>query len=281
MTSQFFAQQLQPVPISAAAFAKQESTTVTWLAGAGFLVNCRGTIIFIDPLLSVSPDDENISEAGLELKIPLPLKAVDVPRVDYVLYTHSDIDHLGPVTAMALAGQGANFIGTYPVYYQLTQFGVSPKQVAVCRTEEPFVIGDIKVEVTPADHPWQLKDLQRGGRPFRMGECCGFILNTPDGRLFFPGDTRLMEEHLRISDIDLLALDVSMCEYHLNHTSAAVLANHLPNAYLLPLHYGTYHSEFPAHQGDPRDVFSKVSNGEKRGLLLQPGEPFEVRKFNP
>mgnify|MGYP000217110961 CR=1 FL=1 len=73
-----------------------------------------------------------------------------------------------------------------------------------------------------------------------MGECCGFLIDAPEGRLYFPGDTRLMEYHLSLTDIDVLALDVSTCEYHLNHTSAIVLANHFPKAYLLPFHYGTY-----------------------------------------
>lgn len=271
---------LTTTPIGAAAFVRRGDTAVTWLGGAGFLVNCRGTIILIDPVLSLSPDQTGCSEVGLKLKIVLPMLAQDLPRVDYVLYTHSDSDHLGPITAPVLAQKGAKLFGTYRVYHALTQLGVSPQQVFACREEESFDLGGgITVEVTPADHPWQLKDLKRGGRPFRAGECCGYILNTPDGRLFFPGDTRLMEAHLRIKSIDLLALDVSMCEYHLNHTSAAVLANNLPEAWLFPLHYGTYDSPQPAHDGDPRDVFKNVTDGDRRGLLLPPGEPFVLKKM--
>ena len=108
----------------------------------------------------------------------------------------------------------------------------------------------------PADHPWQLKDLERGGPPYRMGECCGFLIDAPEGRLYFPGDTRLMEYHLSLTDIDVLALDVSTCEYHLNHTSAIVLANHFPKAYLLPFHYGTYDCPTVAsHCGEPEDIY--------------------------
>lgn len=270
---------LKSVPIELSIFEEREDTTVTWLGGAGFLINCRGTIIFIDPLLSVDPDEPDKSECGLKLKINLPLFAEQVPKVDYVLYTHSDIDHLGPITAKKLADLGAKFIGPYPVYYELTQLGINPKQVSVCRIGESMTIGDIVTEIIPADHPWQLHALERAGRPFRMGDCCGYILNTEDGRLFFPGDTRLMEEHLNIKDIDLLALDVSIDEYHLGHVSAVVLANHLKNAYLFPMHYGTYDSEKPAHVGWPDDIYPKITNSDKRGLLLNPGEPFVVRPF--
>lgn len=270
---------LQSVQLDESAFSKREDTVVTWLGGAGFLINCAGVIILIDPVLSVSLENPEISECGLKLRIKLPILAEQVPKVDYILYTHADSDHLGPITALTLAKLNPKFIGTYPVYYQLTQLGVNPKQISVCRVGEKICIEDIIVEIIPADHPWQLMARERAGRPYRMGDCCGFILNTKDGRLLFPGDTRLMEEHLEIKDIDLLALDVSSDEYHLNHTSAVVLANNLPNAYLIPIHYGTYDSEKPAHIGEPSDVYPKISNSDKRGLILAPGEPFIVKAF--
>lgn len=274
MTNQF---KLKTVPLEQSAFEQRADTTVTWLGGSGFLINCAGTIILIDPVISVFPEDPLLSECNLKLKIDLPILAEQITKVDYVMYTHSDIDHLGPITALTLAKLNPKFIGTYPVYYQLTQLGVNPKQISVCRIREKMLIGNILVEITAADHPWQLMARERGGRPYRMGECCGFIFNTKDGRLFFPGDTRLMEEHLEIKDIDFLALDVSMDEYHLNHVSAVVLANNLPNAYLCPIHYGTYYSDKPAHIGEPTDIFPKIHNGEKRVLLLSPGEEFKVK----
>ena len=270
---------LNTVPIQKSAFDQRDDTTVTWLGGSGFLINCRGTIILIDPVVSVSPGNPILSECNLKLKITLPIFADLIAKVDYVMYTHADIDHLGPITALTLSKLNARFIGTYPVYYQLTQLGVSPKQISVCRIREKMEIDNILVEITPADHPWQLMARERGGRPYRMGECCGFIFNTKDGRLFFPGDTRLMEEHLEIKDIDFLALDVSKDEYHLNHVSAVVLANNLANAYLCPIHYGTYYSDKPAHIGEPEDVYPKINNADKRGLRLLPGEPFVVKPF--
>lgn len=83
-----------------------------------------------------------------------------------------------------------------------------------------------------------------------------------------------MEYHLSLSDIDVLALDVSTCEYHLNHTSAIVLANHFPKAYLLPFHYGTYDCPtVAAHCGEPEDIYPYITNSLQRGLILAPGEP--------
>lgn len=168
-------------------------------------------------------------------------------------------------------------VGTLRVFERLVRLGVPHENIQILRIHEHMDISGVQIHSVPADHPWQLKDLERGGPPYRMGECCGFLIDAPEGRLYFPGDTRLMEYHLSLSDIDVLALDVSTCEYHLNHTSAIVLANHFPKAYLLPFHYGTYDCPtVAAHCGEPEDIYPYITNSLQRGLILAPGEPFVV-----
>lgn len=263
------------VPIPRSAFQDSEDTTVYWLAGTGFLIHSHCCNFLIDPVLTVKEDEPSVSEAGLPLKTEYPISAAEIPNNCVVLYTHADADHLGPATARVLAGKGITMICTPAVFERLARLGVPPSQITTLRIYETMKTGGILLESIPADHPWQLKDLARGGRPYRMGECCGYVLNVPEGRMFFPGDTRLMEEHLRIPDIDLLALDVSTCEYHLNHTSAAVLANHFEHAVLLPFHYGTYDCpNTAAWCGEPEDVYAKVTKGDVRGKILAPGEAF-------
>lgn len=269
----------QTVPIEPSDFLDHGDTRVYWLSGAGFLINSRGINLLIDPVLTRDPVDEHLSEAGLPLKIDFPVSACEILGNCYVLYTHGDIDHLGPLTALTLAKKRISMIGTLSVFERLARIGIPTEQIQVLRTGEALEISGITVESVPADHPWQLKNTNRGGgRPYRMGDCCGYILNTPDGRMYFPGDTRLMEEHLRIQNIDLLALDVSTCEYHLNHTSAVVLADRMAKADLIPFHYGTYDCpHIAAHCGEPEEVFKNVTNGEERGFVLAPGQPFILR----
>ena len=273
------------VPIPASAFEESRDTVVYWLSGAGFLVHSRSTNILIDPVL-MKKEEKNpeegtpaISEIGLPLKTEIPLDMSEIPNNCQVLYTHADGDHMGPMTAKALAAKKITMTGTLAVFERLVRQGIPQEQIEVLRVWETKQIGDVLVESMPADHPWQLKDLARGGRPYRMGDCCGFILNTPDGRIYCPGDTRLMEEHLRIPPVDLLALDVSTCEYHLNHTSAVVLANHFLQADLIPFHYGTYDApQIAAHCGEPEEVYDKIIGGNERGFIPAPGEAFLLRR---
>ena len=86
-----------------------------------------------------------------------------------------------------------------------------------------------------------------------------------------------MEEHLSITGIDVLAVDVSRCEYHINVRGATTLANLLKDALLIPYHYGTYNApDIPAHCGDPEDVFCNVTEREKREKRLAPGQALRI-----
>jgi len=70
------------------------------------LINARGTILLIDPLISlIERDGEQVAEIGHRFNISLPIRAEQVPRADVVLYTHADDDHLGLPTAETLDGR--------------------------------------------------------------------------------------------------------------------------------------------------------------------------------
>jgi L-ascorbate metabolism protein UlaG (beta-lactamase superfamily) len=92
---------LKTIQIPDSFFTKREDTLFTWLGMAGVLINCRGTVIFIDPLISYGADKQTC-ETGNRLLIPLPLTADKVPVADFVCYTHADSDHFSEKSAKIL-----------------------------------------------------------------------------------------------------------------------------------------------------------------------------------
>ena len=81
-------------PIEPPCCEQTDCTLLTWLGMAGALINVRGTILLIDPLITlIEQDGETLCEGGHRLKISLPIEAADVPRADAVMYTHADGDH--------------------------------------------------------------------------------------------------------------------------------------------------------------------------------------------
>jgi L-ascorbate metabolism protein UlaG (beta-lactamase superfamily) len=260
-------------PLTADAFAPSERTLVTWLTGGGFLVNARGTLLMIDPVIALDPTRPGVEETGHRLLVDLPIEAHDVPRLDAVLYTHADADHLAPRTATALARLAPTYLGPPPCVARLAALGIAADPVEIGR---PRTIGPATVTPTRADHPWQLLDPARFGAPWGPDDCCGYRIETPDGVLWCPGDTRLLDEHLTQPHVDLLLLDVSPDTYHLGVESAARLAAAYPAATLLAYHYGSYDAPTStAFNGDPAAVAARLADPTR---LRTPaaGEPVSV-----
>ena len=276
----------QPGQVSAApahhigpeAFGKSRETAVWWLTNAGFLINSRGTLFMLDPAISLAVEPPGTSECGMRLLVDLPILAADVPRLDAVLYTHGDDDHFPPATATALVRTGALFVGPPPVAAASSGLGMPEGRVRVARARKAFEVGGVTVAPTPADHPWQLRDPERFGPPWKPEDCCGYLLSTPDGTIWCPGDTRLMDEHVQMKDVDLLLLDVSRSAYHLGIDNAARLANILDAPHIIPYHYGTFDApDHPAYNGDPAEAAAKLHDAERRFHVIAPGEKFVLR----
>ena len=262
------------------AFATSDGTYLWWLTNAGFLINARGTLVMVDPAISLSDEEREVSETGHRLLVPLPIQAQGVSRLDICLYTHADYDHFAPATARTLIPTGALFVGPPPVAVELEKLGVPAERIRVARAGERAAVGPVTVAVTPADHPWQIRDPARFGPPWKPEECCGYLVSTPDGAIWHPGDTRLMDEHIEMRGVDVLLLDASRNEYHLGVENAVRLANASDARHIIPHHYGTYlHTDPSPHNpynGDPAELAPRIRDSVHRFHVLAPGERFAL-----
>ena len=222
--------------IDASFFDAHDDTVLAWLGMAGLLVNSRGTVLLIDPLLvSTERDGEEYSETGLRLKVPLPIEAQEVPRADVVMYTHAEDDHCGKATAKVLEDRlHPTFFAPPPVFERLREVGIDDERRATARDFESFRIGPVEITVTPALHDHDATN------PWKRGDCCGFLVKTPDGNIWHPGDTRLIDELLEVRDVDVLLFDVAYnVPTHLGPDGSAALARSSGAKVLLAYHYGT------------------------------------------
>lgn len=269
-------------PIGPEAFAPSDETALWWLGGAGFLLNVRGLLVAIDPAISSLPGAPEQSEIGLPLLVAHPIDPAAIPRLDLVLYTHSDADHYAPLTARALLGTGATFVAPAPVATELQALGLPPDRLRVIGAGARLAVGLLSIEVTPADHRWQLLDPARYGPPFGPDDCVGYLIATPDGAVWHPGDTVLLTAHLALTGVDVLLLDISRGDWHLGAAEAARLANQLGCRWVIPHHYGCYHApDFGAANGDPAEVAALLADGERRLRVLAPGERFVIQRPAP
>jgi L-ascorbate metabolism protein UlaG (beta-lactamase superfamily) len=265
-------------PITAEDFAGSDDTSIWWLSGAGFLINSRGTLIMIDPVLTMKPGSTEICELGHRMLVPLPITATEVPRLDAILYSHLDDDHLAPVTAPALIRTGGLYAGPAVVVRELANLGIPAEQSRSFRIDETLRIDDVEITFTRVDHSWQNLDPEKYGPPYGPEDCSGFLISTPDGTIWYTGDSRLLPEHLEMSGIDLLLLDVSDDPYHFGIENAVKLANTLASAEIIVHHYGTYDGpDVLAFNGDPGKLSPAIDGSESRFHVLAPGERYVLK----
>lgn len=248
------------VALTANAFGPQDFTTISWLGGAGFLLNARGTCIMVDPVLE-----------GFDMPVVFdaPIAPADVPELDAILITHIDNDHFSRPTCHDVAS-------VCPAYH-------APQYVASVAHEEglpgvghdideSLTVGNVAARLTPAWHNWQNDSKKWGYRTWEREDYCGYWFDTPDGSIWLPGDSKLLPEHLEMPEPSLIMLDFSDNEWHITFDGAVKLANAYPNARLLCIHWGTVDTpDWSTFNGDPRVLADHVTNPE-RVLAPLPGE---------
>lgn len=268
-------EKLKTIQIHDSFFDKREDTIFTWLGMAGALINCRGTIIFIDPLISYGSDNETC-ETGNRLLLPLPVTADKVPKADFVCYTHADGDHYAEKTAKILNSRLApRFLAPGPVFEKLDKLGIEGSHLIKIKDFSSYSFGDIEIIITPALHDWQEVN------PWKREDCCGYLIKTPDGSIWHPGDTRLIPELEEIKNVDILFFDVAAVDSHLGPEGSARLAVTSGAKAMIAYHYGTFDLPPGSYGGcDPDDSLPYIK--DLKAVFLKP-DPGEILKlpFNP
>ena len=264
---------LKTQPIGLSFFEERSRTLVAWLGMAGALINVRGTILLIDPLIStIERDGEVVSEEGYRLKLPLPIEAKDLPRVDLVMYTHADDDHFGRLTARLLAERlPCRFIAPPPVERGLRELGIAPERIRTAKEMDTVRVGEAEVVMTPAMHDWQ--DVN----PWKREDCCGYLVKTPDGTVWHPGDTRLIDDLLAFKDVDVMFFDVAAVTFHLGPEGSARLAQSCGAKVMIAYHYGTFDLPPGSFANcDPDDALPYVRDLAGKYVKLDVGEPLAL-----
>jgi L-ascorbate metabolism protein UlaG (beta-lactamase superfamily) len=252
-------------PFGAEAFATSDKTIIRWLGNAGAFINSQGTCIMIDPLLE---------GFDLPLLIDMPIHPENVPHLDAVLVTHCDNDHFSTVTCKKLVPvckeyHSTQYVSELMKEEELLGFGHD--------IGEAFEVGKIKATLTPADHAWQ-NEQKKHTRVFKFEDCCGFWLETPDGTIWAPGDSRLLTEHLQMPTPDAIIFDFSDDSWHIGLQGAVKLANAYPNTPLLLSHWGSVDApNMDPFNADPADLNELVENPI---YILAPGEAFSLCRLN-
>lgn len=257
------AQPAETVHLTKKDFENNGHIGIYWLGGGGAMVNAFGTVIMIDPLLT-----------GFDMPLLIDTVAApeEIDHVDGYFVSHVDNDHYSRETLKKLKAVTKE---VHASYYVASLMKEECDVHAVGHTWHDVVqIGDVSVEFTPADHDWQSSFESYNYRTWDKKEYNGFYIRTHAKKIWYVGDSRLMDEQLNMEAPDAILFDFSDNEFHIGLKNAYKLANAYPEAKLLLVHWGTVDApDQTPFNGNPQNVLDNVVNPE-RVVVLLPGEEY-------
>jgi L-ascorbate metabolism protein UlaG (beta-lactamase superfamily) len=225
---------------------------VTFIGHSCFLLDNGTQKILIDPYISGNPAAK-ISE--------------DQKKVDFILVSHGHGDHLGDAIDLAKAN-GATIIANNEIANYCGDKGVKKVHPLHIGGGHTFPFGSVKLTI--AHHGSTLgNDLTYGGEP------AGILLRTDGKVIYHAGDTGLFLDMKLIGELD--KIDLALLPIGGNFTmdipDAMKAVEFLHPRYVIPMHYNTNHYI----TADPREFVSNIKPLGAEGIILNPGESYELK----
>lgn len=167
-----------------------------WLGNAGFECRLGATILLIDPFLT-RPSPSRIYFG----RVTPDRRAIDkhIQTCDHILVSHAHFDHFMDVPDIAKNNLGIVH-GSTNTCELAQRLGVPEHQNHFINACDEFDIGDIKVKVITAAHPW-IPGYTRGRldeklipplrlRDYRMDTCLSFLITFQGRRILVWSSTR-------------------------------------------------------------------------------------------
>jgi L-ascorbate metabolism protein UlaG (beta-lactamase superfamily) len=246
--------------------AVRDGIGLCWLGNNGWLLRAGGRLVATDLDL----------DRASRLR-PSPVPTADLaPVLDVVFVTHGHGDHFSEPTARLLAERSrCAFVVPANCVDRAREFGIPDSRLAVARPRQPFAIAGIPVEPQRALHGHTDFTVHRHANL----DDCGYVLTLAGRRLFQPGDTVLLQDHLEdLLDVSVLFVSPTLHNTHL--AASRTLIEALRPELVFPQHFGTYR---PTDQnrywtvGYPDELRAGLSPGmQERFHKLEQGQLFRI-----
>jgi L-ascorbate metabolism protein UlaG (beta-lactamase superfamily) len=240
-----------PDSVPASADLKPETRVdglrITCIGHASLLIQTAGINILVDPVWSdrVGP----FKAFGPRRRNPPAVALSDLPPIHVVLVSHNHYDHMDTPTIAAIHEHHEPVVisplGNDTVIYK----GAPKVPVQTGDWWHSFPLSsDVRATIVPAYH-WSARKL--GDR--RQALWCGFVLDTPAGRIYSAGDTAYQDGKIfaeirnrcgaplvAVLPIGAYAPRWFMSTQHIDPSEAVRIACDIGAQHLLGIHWGTF-----------------------------------------
>lgn len=194
---------------------------ITYYGHACFFIEAGGKRILLDPFIQ--------GNALAEGKVN-----VDNLRCDYLLLSHAHADHSGDAETVLRNNPEATLIGIWEIsqHYAAKGFKTHPMNKGGWFG---FEFG--RVKMVQAVHSSSFPDGSYGGDP------AGFVLDTPDGVLYFAADTALTLD-MQLIPLTCPRLDIAILpigsNFTMDYNDAVIASDFIQCNRVIASHYDTF-----------------------------------------
>jgi L-ascorbate metabolism protein UlaG (beta-lactamase superfamily) len=250
--------------------ARSDALRVTWVNHSTFLIQVANVNILTDPIWSerCSP----VQWAGPKRRHAPGIRFESLPPIDTVLISHNHYDHLDVGTLRRLQRR-QTFVG-------LGNSAFLRGATDLDWWESAAISDAVRVTCVPAQH-----FSSRGVTDRDANLWCGFVLETPQGPLYFAGDTgwgpqfamireRFGPMRLALLPIGAYRPEWFMCSVHISPRDAVRAAEVLEAQVSIPMHYYTFDLGDDGQDEPVHVLRSSLGAGSPHFEILRPGESF-------
>jgi len=221
-----------------------KTTSVCWLGNLSWLIAANGKLVAFDLDLD---RDYRLNPS------PIPTEAI-AAHLDIQFITHEHEDHFSSITSKILADQSnCLFIIPANCVDKAKSLGIPDSRIHVAIPDEPFDLNDIKITPFHALHGHRQTAIYKHAN----FQDCGYHLTVDKHTFFQPGDSVLLEQHMEISNLDVLFVSPTIHNTHIDQSK--ILIEIINPRYIFPQHYGTYQqtqSNFFWTKGYPDELYA-------------------------
>lgn len=239
---------------------------VYWTGNNGWILTGGGKMVAFDLILE-----------DATRKRPSPVQTGDIgPDLDLLFITHEHSDHFHEGTCERLVRESnCRFVIPVSCLKKAAELGIPDERIFAARPGMDFEYKGIGVHAVRALHGHLEGSIYEGASLFD----CGYLLDFCGRRIYEPGDTVLLQEHIeKIRDVD--ALFFSPTEHNMWIEQSLKLIGHLRPRHIFPQHFDTFFVT-PENAfwtiGFPDEVYERLDEEMKQAYhKLGQGELFVI-----
>ncbi|EMA29585.1 MBL fold metallo-hydrolase [Haloarcula japonica] len=219
---------------------RHDGITAEWLGYATLRLEGEDTVVYFDPgrygVLTGEwePHKDGIGHPPTQDYAPKDGDIVCVTHIHH--YDPDGIRRVASEDATVVAFEGINVHATDRDLDRLADLDYEVRKVGM---EADVLVDDVPIWTMPAYNHEDGPNVNDDGSPIHpKGIGCGFLVALDDTRVFWPGDSDVLDGHAEL-DVSLFVPSIAK-NYTMDRHDAAELAEEMDPDLVLPMHYNTF-----------------------------------------